>query len=122
LEDLFNYLNDWFRVKIIDNGDGTWTAEEFKPGFIQFYGDMEFRIVNIDAVYLDEFTFVISDTVGIVSNVSVDVHDNGDGTFTISSPHENIIIPLGGDLVEVRNATISIINSTTYFLSETVDE
>ena len=62
LGELINYLNDFFRVRIIDNGDGTWTAITSQVGVITFPATGEFAIANITGTYLDANTYQISTT------------------------------------------------------------
>lgn len=63
LVDMLNYLNDWFSVRIVDNGDGTWTAFSTRPAVITFPADPTiFEINNVNGVYLDADTYQISST------------------------------------------------------------
>lgn len=61
MTDLLDYVKDWFRIRIIDNGDGTWTAISKRDFDIELVGDI-FTIHEANAIYLDDFTYVISDT------------------------------------------------------------
>jgi len=76
MEALVTYLNEWFRVKIFDNGDGTWTATSDYEGYI--FPNMppspdysNIRIQNVDSYYIDPFTYVITDS-------SIQVPDEND--------------------------------------------
>lgn len=59
MNELVQYLNEWFRVKIIDHGDGTWSATSEYEGYIfpnypsVDYG-LHFMLQNVDAVFLDD--------------------------------------------------------------------
>lgn len=66
--DLVEMIRDWYRIKITDNGDGTWTAETPFPGFIELLVDDNFQINDVNAVYLDPDTYTISDTYGPVDD------------------------------------------------------
>lgn len=65
LQELSTFITEWARVKITDNGDGTWTAYAYRDGFIVFDENDPtlFEIRQVNATYLDEDTFEISDTV-----------------------------------------------------------
>lgn len=93
MPEFFEFLSEWYRVKIIDNGDGTWTAEEQRPGFINFMDDAGmFQIVKVNASYLDEDTYMISDTVDVKDTPRVEIYDNGNGTWTASTEDDNVIV------------------------------
>jgi hypothetical protein len=69
MPELISYINDWYRLKITDNGDGTWTATEARPGFISINElEQSFVITNANASYLDGDTYVITDTRDISDN------------------------------------------------------
>lgn len=63
LPDLVDLLNNWHRIRIINNGNGTWTAISARDGFISVDPITGiFTIVDVNAVYLDSDTYAISDT------------------------------------------------------------
>jgi hypothetical protein len=62
LSELVTFMNDWYRILITDNGDGTWTATTQRPGFINMLSPTEFEITDANAVYLDPDTYAISNT------------------------------------------------------------
>lgn len=120
--DLVNYINEWYRVKIIDNGDGTWTAVTVRNGFIEMLSADEFRIINVNAVYLDDFTFVISDTVDISDVPQIRIDDNGDGTWTATTDHDNLFFTPEPGMFEIRNANVVMLGPDAYELSDTIDD
>jgi len=64
--DLIEFVDTWFRLKITDHGDGTWSALEYQEGYnIRFLPDQAFEIVNANATYLDEDTYQISDVMDV---------------------------------------------------------
>lgn len=66
LSDLVSYLYTWARIDIIDNGDGTWTANFMFDTDLSFDGtdpDL-FTIINANAVYLTSDEYNISNTTG----------------------------------------------------------
>lgn len=62
MQDLVSYINAWYRIKIIDHGDGTWTADSKDDSLISVLPDNSFTITQANAVYSDADTFTISDT------------------------------------------------------------
>lgn len=51
-----------FNIRIIDNDDGTWTAISRRDESIEMLTEYIFQIHEVNATFLDEDTFVISDT------------------------------------------------------------
>jgi hypothetical protein len=117
---LVTYINEWYRVKIIDHGDGTWSAVTDRDGFISFGLDDYFSIVGVNAVYLDEDTFVISDTTDIQQVPQILITDNGNGTWTATASSDSLIEIVDGEFT-ILNATVQWLNPETYRISDTVD-
>jgi hypothetical protein len=63
MSELVSFMNEWYRLQIVDNGDGTWTATSQREGFISYPDEPDiFQIINANVTYLDADTYVISDT------------------------------------------------------------
>lgn len=124
MQDFVTFINEWYRVKIIDNGDGTWTAVSDRPGFIQFMTAAEdfFQIVNVNAVYLDDDTYEISDTADVTDVPSVIIYDNGDGTWTAKTDHPSLIVMTGPGEFEIRNVNATFMGDGAYRVSTTIDD
>jgi hypothetical protein len=122
MSDLIIYINEWFRVKIIDNGDGTWTAITVRDSFINFGLDDYFEIIGVNAIYLDDVTFEVSDTVDISEVPQIKIVINGDGTWSAVTSHDGLIVMTSAYMAEIRNANIVWISPTTYRISDTTDE
>lgn len=121
MQDLLVYINEWYRVKITDNGDGTWTAETLRDGFIHFGLDGYFDIVGVNAVYLDEDTFVISDTIDVSDIPQIKIFQFPDGSWNAVTEHDNLInVDVDGSF-EILNATVEWLNAYTYRISDTVE-
>lgn len=123
ISELVSYINTWYRIKITDNGDGTWTAETMRDGFITLGLFGYFEIKGANALYLDEDTFEISDTNDITDVPLIKIYWNGDGTWTAESENEGVITidPVTGEF-ELKNATAVYLDADTYQLSDTTDE
>lgn len=55
-------IQDWARLYIFDNEDGTWTATTVFPEYITDLGSNLFRLNQANVVYSDPTTFEISNT------------------------------------------------------------
>jgi hypothetical protein len=121
---LVSFINEWYRVKIVDNGDGTWTATSQREGFISFLDrdETEFQIQHINAVYLDEDTYRLSDTLDVKDVPQIKIDDNGDGTWTATTTTDDLLVMLDPNTFELRNANVSYISDYAYKLSDTTDE
>ncbi len=123
MPDLVTYISEWYRVKIIDNGDGTWTAIADRDGFISVdVVEKLFTIVQINATYLDDVTFVISDTADIADVPQIKITDNGDGTWSVVTDHNNLIVITNGYEFEIRNANANYLSPNLYQITDTTDE
>lgn len=123
MSEMVAYLNDWFRVKIIDNGDGTWTAVSERGDFIRHIeGSTYFEIVGVNAVYLDEETFVISDTINSSDVPQISVNDTGNGYWTATTDHDGLILITSPGFFEIRNANVVYQNDDFWSITDTTVE
>ncbi len=120
---LITYIVEWCRVKIIDNGDGTWAAVSNREGFISInFTEKLFTIVKINATYLDDVTFVISDTCNATDVPQIRIADLGNGLWSASSDHDNlIVVSSNGQEFEIRNANVDYISPSLYQIEDTTD-
>lgn len=117
ISDLVNFITDWFIVKIIDHGDGTWSAVCDRDGYIFMLTEDLFEIMNVNAVYLDDVTFVISDTVS--GSAQIEITDLGNGLWTATTDHDNLIQIADDGSFVILNATATYLDEETYQLSNT---
>lgn len=100
IEEMIEFMNEWYRLRIIDNEDGTWTADEARPGFITLFtsgpsvGTVE--ITDVVAVYLDADTFEISDTTHDVNNPVVVAELHGNGIWSATTDAADVISVVDG--------------------------
>lgn len=118
---LVTYINEWYRIKIVDNGDGTWKAISQRDGMINIRYDDFFTIIGANVWYVDDVTYVISDTKDISDVPQIKIVDHGDGSWSATTDHDNLI-NLYGDEFEILNANAVYINDTLYEVSDTPDE
>lgn len=121
IADMVAFVTEWYRVKIIDHGDGTWTATSDRPGFIFDVGGEEFFIDKINAIYIADDEFIISDTTDIHDVPQIKITEYINGTWNASTSNDNVILTVSPGVVEIRNATIEVINSTTYEITDTYE-
>lgn len=121
---LLTYINDWCRIKIINNGDGSWTAISSIPELIQFslVNQDIFTIYQANVIYLDDVTYIITDTCDITDVPVIKIIDNGDGTWTATTEHDNLFFVDGDSLFEILNANAVFISPDTYQVSDTESE
>ncbi len=117
--DLVTHINDWFRVKIIDHGDGTWSAISKREGFIMLNSEDLFTIIETNATYLDDDTYLISDTSDIKDVPQIRITDLENGTWRAETDHDNLIIMTGAYEFEIRNANAVYLSPTLYEISDT---
>lgn len=124
MSDLVTRLADWYRIKVTDHGDGTWTAESERDGFITVVGGVSqyFEIVGANAIYLDDETYVLSDTISNEDVPQIKIVDNGNGTWSASTDQDGLIIFLPDGEFEIRNANAEFLNPDTYIIEDTTDE
>lgn len=121
MADLVIFMAEWARIKIIDHGDGTWSAVTDRPGFISLTSEGLFTIVKVNAIYLDEDTYIISDTADISDLPTIKIIDNGNGTWTASTDHGSLILVAEDGTFEIRDATATFLDPDTYIISDTVE-
>jgi hypothetical protein len=119
MDDLISYVTEWYRVKIIDNGDGTWTAVSDRNGYIDIESNQYFEIVNINARYLDDVTFLISDTADISDAPEILISDLGNGIWNASTSDAGIISIEPTHFFEILNANAVPLGEDAYELSNT---
>lgn len=124
MPDLITYINEWARIKIIDNGDGTWTAITAREGMIEYDYDGwgSFRILGANAIFLTDDTFEISDATDASSVPQIKIYNNGDGTWTAETDQDGLIVMTGPDSFEIRNANVIWLADDHYQISDTQDE
>lgn len=118
--DLVAFINSFLRVSIIDNGDGTWTAIDDNGEYVQPGPDGYFEINGVNAWYLNDETFVAKSTTGAGDVPTIKIWDNGDGTFTIHSEFDELVV-LGVGLATINNANAISNGPDTYQLSDTIE-
>ena len=117
---LVSYITNWARLSIVDNGNGTWTASSNYPGFIDMLSNTEFQISNANAVYLNDYTYQISNVNNPADLALIKITDNGDGTWVASSDDPDMFSVDSNGMFTIRNANAAIIDANTYSISDTV--
>lgn len=120
MQELASFVDTWYRVEVIDNGDGTWTAidNDNRPGFITMISDTEFEIKKIKASYLDEETYELSSTEHINDAPQISIEDRGDGTWIATTDEDGIIVMIDDDEFEIRDAEAVLDGPNVYHISD----
>lgn len=122
MPDLVEFINEWYRVQIVDNGDGTWIANSLREGLIFVNLSGYFEIVGVNAVYLDDDTYMISNTTELASVPQIKIAIVADGIWNAATDHDSLIsIDVDGEF-EISNATVVWLNDYTYQISDTPNE
>lgn len=116
---LVEYLTNWYRIRVVDNGDGTWTATSLRDGFIFVDEDGLFTIVDANAAFLDEETYLLSSTTDVADIPELKIVDNGDGTWSAITDQDNLIVLLEDNKFEIRNANADFLTSELYRITDT---
>lgn len=120
MSELVAYIREWYRVKIVDNGDGSWTATSVRDSFIQVLNDDGlFQIIEVNAVYLNEDEFQLSDTLDISDVPHIKIVNNGDGTWTATTSQDDLIVMTTPDTFELLNANATYLDADTFVLQDT---
>jgi len=92
------FMSQWARVKIVDHGDGTWTATELRPGFIfpreDASGVVDLKHVNAAFIDVEHDTYLIADTKEAVDMLDIRVLD--DGTWVAITENDAMIEEIDG--------------------------
>jgi hypothetical protein len=122
IDDLIEHLESWFRLKIVDHGDGTWSAIEHIDGTnIRYTWEFGFfEIIECNAIYLDDVTFLISNTDDITDIPQIDITNFGDGTWNATTGHDNLIVVDDTGMFSIHNANAVFIDEYTYKLDDTL--
>jgi hypothetical protein len=118
MDELVNKINNWFRVKITDHGNGMWSASSDYSGYIFTLPGDQFRIEGANLIYIDDNTYLLSDTKDIKEIVTIKIIDNKDGTWRVSADEEFISVVNG--MFTIYNANATTLDANTYLLSDTI--
>lgn len=122
MPDLVAFISGWFRIQIVDHGDGTWSAVTRRDGFISFGPDEFFEIIHANAIYLDENTYQLSDTVDHCDIPQIRITDFGNGLWTADTDQDNLIVVNEDGTFEIHNANVVYLDEDTYEISNTEEE
>jgi hypothetical protein len=120
MEDLIAFINESYLIKIIDNGDGTWSAVTLHPELLHFLTSDLVEILQANAVYLDAYTFIISDAADLSEIPTILIYDNLDGTWTATTTQTGIINIDPDGSFEILNANAIFIGPDSYRITNSV--
>ncbi len=122
MPELVAYIGGWYRVKIIDHGDGTWSAISQREGLIELnVTEQLFTLMGVNALYLNDTTYLLSDTLDVTDVPELKIVDNGDGTWTATTEHEGIIVMISDYEFQILNANADFLNPDLYRITNTTN-
>lgn len=119
LQEFAEYMNDWCRVYVIDNNDGTWTAIEGRPGFFTINIDGSFEMTRVKASYSSDVEYILSSTTDLDDVPRIGIEDRGDGTWRAGSDEDGLLEDLGDGTFVIHDAEIAFDTPEQYRLSDT---
>lgn len=120
MPEFVSFLDDWFRVGLTINDDGTWTAESKRDGFISVSFTGTFEIKDVNAVYITEAIWEMDETKDVTDIVLIRIIDHGDETWTASVTSDALLVDKGDGEVDILNATVEYISEDEYIISDTL--
>lgn len=114
LKEFYEWMMNWARFYVVDNGNGTWTGTEARSGHIFPQNDGTLLLDAVKVTFLDEDTFLIENTYNAMGTSNVDVVEiddivsintsdpdtivnNHDGTVTLNDM--DLVAYDGGDIL-----------------------
>lgn len=126
MSDLVSFLQNWYRIKITDNGDGTWSAD-VNPDIISVLSwsdapfDSLFVLAGANAVFSADGTqYTLSDTTDSSDIHEISIKFNPDGSWSATSDSDLLVPPetLDGEF-QIFNANAIFLDPDTYQISDT---
>lgn len=120
MDEFVTLMRDWYRVMItLDEETDEWTATERRPGFIRFVDEGQFEMVGVKAVYLDPYSYILTDTVDIADTPSLDIETHSDGLWSAMTDDPNmIVIDEDEGTFEIRSVDVDFAGPEIYRLSD----
>ena len=116
LPEMVAFLTDWYRIRIVDHGDGTFSAISNIEGLI-LLGDtyMDEVIINEATVeVIDADSYYLSDTFEPGEVTDITFVDHGDGTWTATTDRDDLFTVTVDNVFEIREAAASFLNPGTW--------
>lgn len=122
LSELVTFMDEWYRWKVTDNGDGTYTLTSARDEQLVFSGtNLEiFQALGIYVIDHGDGTFTIQDTYDINEVPQIRITDNGDGTWTAETDTPGLISVDVEGYFNILNANATYVSPDEYELSDTI--
>lgn len=124
MPDLVAFMQSWFRIEIIDNGDGTWSADINDAVVADVLKWLDpptngtFQISEANATFnSDETTYDLSDTKDLSDIPTITVEYNPDDSWTASSSSNALVVDNGDGSFTIYDADAVFLDSETYRLT-----
>lgn len=126
MPDLVSFMKNWYRIKITDNGDGTWSADindELVNELLLWLDGIAmgtFQLSGANAIFsTDETQYTLSDTLDASDIAEIKIQYNDDGSWTATADSPSLIILPGDGTFQILNAQAIFLDDETYRISDT---
>lgn len=127
LQDLVSYLNSWYRIKITDNGDGTFNIDindELVDDLLTWTdGSNEgvFQLKGASAIFSEDgTTYDLSDTTDASNIAEIKIDYDLEGDFWTATADSPALIQVTDDgEFQILNANVIWLDDETYRISDT---
>lgn len=126
MSDLVSWLNDWYRIKVTDNGDGTFAIDiqddlvDSLLTWLDGTSEGEFQLKGANAIFhVDETEYDLSDTMDASDIAEITIEYNVDGSWTATADSDALILLPGDGTFTIVNAEAIFLDADTYRISDT---
>jgi len=123
MAELYDFIKEWYRWRVIDNGDGTYKLISGGGNILVVTGDPEqFTALGIHVQFHEDGSFTIFDTYDKHDVPQIKIIDNGDGTWTAETAQGGLFaVDPDTGYFNIYNANAIMLGPDEYQLSDTTE-
>lgn len=126
MPDLLSFMQNWYRIKVTDNGDGTFTMDindDISADLLTWLDsptDGTFQLSGANAIFTaDELEYTLADTMDASDIAEIKITYNVDGSWTATADSDALLILPGDGTFQILNAEVVWLDDETYRISDT---
>lgn len=125
IPDLVSWLSSWYRIQIVDNGNGTFNViinDSIVDSQLIWLDapDGTFQLSGANAIYsADEMTYTLTDTKDASDIPEIKIIYNVDGSWTAVTESNILFIDPGDGTFQILNANAIFLDDETYRITDT---